>query len=61
MLSMLLRSFGGMMARVMNMTLSGVSMMCGPLVVPTFVMLGRFLMVVSCFLVVMSCLAVMLG
>jgi len=46
MLSMLLRSFGGMMVRVMKMTLSGVSVMCGLLVVRTFVLLGRFLMVV---------------
>jgi len=61
MLSMPLRSFGGMMARVMKMTLSSVSVVCGLLVVSTFVMLGRFLMVVSCLLVVMSCLAVMFG
>ena len=61
MLGMPLRSFGGMMARVMKMTLSGVSVMCGLFVVSTFVMLGRFLMVVSCFLVVIRCLAVMFG
>jgi hypothetical protein len=61
MLSMPLRSFSGMMARVMMMTLSGVSVMCGLLVVSTFVMLGCFLMVVSCFLVVIRCLAVMFG
>jgi len=61
MLSMLLGSFRGMMARVMKMTMSGVSVMCGLLVVSTFVMLCRFLMVMSCLLVVVSCLAVMFG
>jgi len=61
MLSMLLRSFGGMMARVMKMTLSSVSVMRGLLVVSTFVMFGRFLVVVSGLLVVMSCLTVMFG
>jgi hypothetical protein len=61
MFSMPLSSFGGMMARVMMMTCSGVSVMSGRLVVSTFVVLGRFLMVVSCFLVVFCCVTMMFG
>lgn len=58
---MLLSSFGGVMARVMMMAGSGVSVMCSLLMVSTFVMLGRFLMVVSRFLMVFCCTAVMFG
>jgi len=51
----------GMMARVMKVTFSHVSVMPSPLVISLFVMLGRFLMVVRGFLVVICRPAVMFG
>lgn len=61
MFSMDLGRLCGMMARVMKMTLSHVSMMSSPLVISLFVMPGRFLVVVRGFLVVICRPAVMFG
>ncbi|HXW91675.1 MAG TPA: hypothetical protein VEK33_14085 [Terriglobales bacterium] len=51
----------GMMARVMKVAFSHVSVMASLLVIPLIVMPGRFLMVVRGFLVVICRTAMMFG
>jgi hypothetical protein len=59
MFSMRLSRFCSVMARMVKMTLSSVSVMCGFLVVSSFVMFGGLLVVMRGFFVVVCCTAMM--
>jgi hypothetical protein len=58
---MMLGGFGGVVVRMFRVSMRNVGVMASLLVIPGFVMLGRFTMMFSRVLVMLGCLVVVLS